>query len=107
MRNVIKRKVILIAYKLGLYKFKINEIDKLSSNNLAFVEYYSIEYLLMWENLKKRKEYSKPINGENWQYMTSFKHNDIYYHNFRHRKHPLTKNRMTINIKASDNFKIN
>jgi len=40
--------------------------------------------------------------GEAWQYMGSFKQGDRVIHTFRHRNHPTTSTRQTLNLNASE-----
>ncbi len=39
--------------------------------------------------------------GEGWQYMGSFRNESIAVHNFRHRSHPTTNERVSLTLFAS------
>lgn len=43
-------------------------------------------------------------DGEVWQYMGSFRQNNLTIHEFRHRYHPVTNNREYLKVKCSEDI---
>lgn len=79
--------------------------------DIVFLKKDSAEWSTMWDFLVKH-----PINeglqypniayneGEQWQYMGSYKQGDKVIHDFRHRNHPKTQNVYKVTFVASDEF---
>jgi hypothetical protein len=81
--------------------------------DMVIVKRNSAEWEYMWNWLSKH-----PINegienptlawnseyAEGWQYMGSYKKDDNIIHEFRHRVHPRTKDRMYLKLNASENM---
>jgi hypothetical protein len=44
--------------------------------------------------------------GEAWQYMGSFKHEDKVVHEFRHRNHPKVHGKTVISVRAREIFNL-
>lgn len=82
--------------------------------DIGFVRQGSREWASMWNKLAK-----EPINkgleeptvafepewGEAWQYMGSHKAGRTWWHEFRHRLHPVANERVYVRIKANKSFK--
>jgi hypothetical protein len=43
-------------------------------------------------------------DSEVWQYMGSFRQNNLTIHEFRHRNHPVTNNREYLKVKCSEDM---
>lgn len=67
------------------------------------------EYILNWvENHPLNKGLENPRtalnNGEEWQYMGSFKNKERVIHSLRHLNHPVTESVQNISVQCSDGF---
>lgn len=69
------------------------------------------EWDYMWDWLSKHPindNVAEPTlafnNNEAWQYMGTFRQDNRYIHNLRHRCHPTTNSVRTLYLSASDNF---
>ena len=76
--------------------------------NLILIEPNSPEWEFMWnwlENHPLNKGLEFPSlatnDGENWQYMGSYKEKEKVIHSFRHRNHPVTNSVQTVSVDAS------
>jgi hypothetical protein len=65
------------------------------------VDRNSPEWRYMWGQLDDPAAYC-PTTGEVWQYMGSFRSGDRYFHEFRHRSHPVHRDRVIKKIPASE-----
>ncbi len=78
---------------------------------LLFIKWDCPEWDYIWEWLGKHPnniEYDEPTvilnDGENWQYMGSYRNEGEVVHHFRHRNHP-RKGRYYLYVIASEAFK--
>lgn len=78
---------------------------------MLIVKENSPEYDYMWgwlANHPLNKELEDPMvayhDGGTWQYMGSFKQGTKAVHEFRHRCHPTTLNRVDLKVSASSWF---
>ena len=77
----------------------------------ALIERDSPEWEYMWKWLaehpinKSLDEPSVALNdGEAWQYIGSYKQGEKVVHEFRHRFHPVTKEKKLLSVSASKDF---
>jgi hypothetical protein len=75
---------------------------------LIVIKIESKEWDYMWDWLSNHpinKDIDNPTiaenQGEEWQYMGSFKNGDNVIHEFRHRCHPATQNKYSVTFAAS------
>lgn len=67
------------------------------------------EYMWLWLELHPINEgleepRTATYEGESWQYMGSYKNKEQVVHEFRHRMHPKTLGKYTLNLSASSTF---
>lgn len=80
---------------------------------MIIVKNGSNEWNYMWDWLAEHpinESVAEPMvavndmNGECWQYMGSFRQDNKTIHEFRHRSHPTTGDRIYLKLNASDSF---
>jgi len=76
---------------------------------LVIIKEDTPEYKFMWEwlgNHPLNKDLELPMDapneGEQWQYMGTFKQGDRAVHEFRHRNHPVTNTVQLLTVVANN-----
>jgi hypothetical protein len=72
---------------------------------LVFVEPDSSEWNVMWSAFINKDE-TDPASGESWQYMGTTNRGGTWRHEFRHRRHPVRRERVYVYVPVSYEFEV-
>lgn len=80
-------------------------LERVSFTDIKLMEFGSAEWIRAWQSRTQITgdddfEAEDPQTREVWQYMGSVKIAGRWVHQFRHRNHPVTKNRWYVNVPA-------